>query len=239
MTMSKSSVWVRLWLGAAVATSIASCVAPPQAEPTSAAPDTVGGAKLAATAYYNSGDYLRDFARAAGPVNDWVRERAPKVSRPALILDIDETALSNWPVIVANDYGRFAGGPCLLPDGPCGWHAWDLLGRDTALDPTLQVYRTARSLNVAVFFISGRPESEREATERNLRAVGYTDYVRAYFAPDGAHYKSLADFKGPTRGQIASQGYTIIANVGDQESDLDGGFAERAYLLPNPFYYVP
>lgn len=233
------SVVTRLWLSAAIGAVVASCMAPPQPQPTSAAPDTVGGAKLNATAYHDSGDYIRDFGRAAQPVNDWLRERAPKVSRPALVLDVDETALSNWPVIVANDYGRFAAGPCLLPQGPCGWHAWDLLGRGTALDPTLEVYKTARSLNVAVFFISGRPESEREVTERNLHAVGYTDYVRAYFTPDDAHYASLADFKRPTRGQIASEGYAIIANVGDQESDLDGGFAERAFLMPNPFYYVP
>jgi len=41
------------------------------------------------------------------------------------------------------------------------------------------------------------------------------------------------------RGKIAAQGYTIIVNVGDQQSDLDGGYAERAYKLPNPFYYLP
>jgi hypothetical protein len=28
-------------------------------------------------------------------------------------------------------------------------------------------------------------------------------------------------------------------NIGDQMSDLDGGFAERTYKLPNPFYFIP
>jgi len=37
------------------------------------------------------------------------------------------------------------------------------------------------------------------------------------------------------RGEIC----TIIVNAGDQESDLAGGYAERAYKLPNPFYYIP
>jgi len=27
--------------------------------------------------------------------------------------------------------------------------------------------------------------------------------------------------------------------MGDEMSDLDGGFAERTYKLPNPFYFVP
>jgi acid phosphatase len=43
----------------------------------------------------------------------------------------------------------------------------------------------------------------------------------------------------PQRRQIEQQGYTIIANIGDQPSDLDGGFSEQTYLLPNPFYRVP
>jgi acid phosphatase len=57
--------------------------------------------------------------------------------------------------------------------------------------------------------------------------------------PVGAHFASAADFKAPQRGDIEEQGYTIIANVGDQPSDLEGGFAERIYLLPNPFYRIP
>ena len=33
-------------------------------------------------------------------------------------------------------------------------------------------------------------------------------------------------------------GYLIILNVGDQESDLTGGFADRTFKLPNPFYFI-
>ncbi len=57
--------------------------------------------------------------------------------------------------------------------------------------------------------------------------------------PDGAQYESAADFKAPQRQAIESEGYTIIANMGDQPSDLDGGFSERTFLLPNPFYRIP
>ena len=55
----------------------------------------------------------------------------------------------------------------------------------------------------------------------------------------GSHFNGAADFKAPTRAAIERQGYTILASVGDQRSDLDGGHAERGYLLPNPFYFVP
>ena len=38
------------------------------------------------------------------------------------------------------------------------------------------------------------------------------------------------------RRRIAEQGYTILLSMGDQESDLAGGYAERTFKLPNPFY---
>lgn len=218
---------------------LAACTPTPPPQPAPSAPANVGLAKLVAVKYHDSGEYMSDLARAAAPANDWLRQRAPQVSRPALVLDVDDTALSNWPVILANDFGRFPTGPCLLPEGPCGWHAWDLRGQDVPIVPTLQVFQTARALGVAVFFISGRPESERVATERNLRAAGYAGYEQAFFTPNGAHFASLGDFKAPTRQTIATMGYSIIANMGDQMSDLDGGFSEKTFKLPNPFYYIP
>ena len=44
--------------------------------------------------------------------------------------------------------------------------------------------------------------------------------------------------KAPLRAEIERAGYTIIANMGDQPSDLFGGHAEKMFLLPNPFYRV-
>ena len=56
------------------------------------------------------------------------------MSRPALVLDIDDTALTNWEVI--DDFGRIIGGRCdALPEGPCGWAAWDLLGKAPFIEP--------------------------------------------------------------------------------------------------------
>jgi acid phosphatase len=52
------------------------------------------------------------------------------------VFDIDETALSNWEVIKANDFGRFINGPCNVPHA-CGWCAWDLTAQSTVIQPTL------------------------------------------------------------------------------------------------------
>jgi hypothetical protein len=68
-------------------------------------PPNVGDAKAAATAYYDSGAYVRDLVLVAAEAGAWIAQRAPQVSRPALVLDIDDTALTNWEVIKASNRG--------------------------------------------------------------------------------------------------------------------------------------
>jgi len=41
------------------------------------------------------------------------------------------------------------------------------------------------------------------------------------------------------RARFEAVGYRIVVNMGDQPSDLAGGHAEKAVLLPNPFYRIP
>ncbi|MGI8959588.1 MAG: HAD family acid phosphatase [Bryobacteraceae bacterium] len=206
----------------------------------SSQPANVGDAKIAALTYHDSGTYERDLGIVAGEARNWLASRAAAIARPALVLDIDETALSNWEILKLDDFGRPIDGPCSPAlDGPCGWAAWDQLGRDPAIASTLQVFQQARTLKITVFFITGRPESQRTSTERNLIAAGYRGYERLYMVPIGPHFTSAADFKTPIRAEIEQAGYTIIANIGDQPSDLKGGHAEKNFLLPDPFYRVP
>ena len=203
-------------------------------------PANLGDLKFDATDYYDSGAYLTDLQLATAPAVAWITEETQRVDRPAVVFDIDETALSNWEAIKANDFGRGIDGPCNRPpQGPCGWLAWDLRAQSTVIQPTMDIFNTAKDRGTAIFFITGRNQPQRAATERNLQAVGYTGYTQLIMEPTGAHYVSAADFKAPQRAQIEQGGFTIIANVGDQPSDLDGGFAERTYLLPDPFYRIP
>jgi predicted secreted acid phosphatase len=46
-------------------------------------------------------------------------------------------------------------------------------------------------------------------------------------------------YKSGTRAYIESQGYNIVADFGDQFSDLEGGFADKLFKMPNPNYYLP
>ncbi|TWB27822.1 HAD family acid phosphatase [Nitrospirillum bahiense] len=211
-----------------------------QATPVADLPN-LGVVKTQLVAYHDSGAYDRDLARVAGEAGAWITARAatlPAGSHPALVLDIDETSLSNWPQLKINDFGYIKAGGCDLDRGPCAAPAWEMMGRATVIAPTLELYRQARAAGVAVFFITGRPEAEREATARNLAAAGYEGWAGLVLRAPGAH-GSAADYKMAERARIEAQGYTIIANMGDQDSDLAGGHAERTFKLANPFYFIP
>src|SRR3954451_644458 len=114
-----------LWVTAP--TAVAEPPAPPSPiVPAPVQPANIGDLKAEARSYYDSGAYLTDLQWAAWPAIPWIAERAVGLERPAGVFDIDETALSNWVAISANDFGRVIGGPCTqLPQGPCGWQAWD------------------------------------------------------------------------------------------------------------------
>ena len=212
--------------------------APPQAVGGSAAVPNLYEAQRQVDDYIQSGRYDADVAKVAGDARRWLEERATIAVKPAIVLDIDETALSNWPAYRINGWGRVLNGGCDLQQGPCGLRAWQALGQLKALAPTLMLARRARELGVAVFFITGRPGNLREASERNLREQGY-EWTGVILEPEGAQFASAADFKAPERHKIAEQGYTIVFSLGDQESDLTGGYAERTFKLPNPVYYLP
>jgi acid phosphatase len=188
--------------------------------------------------YISSGRYEADFAKVASEAQAYVERRAPMTVKPAIVLDIDETSLSNWPAYKANEWTRVLNGGCNLEQGPCSIRAWQALGQSTALAPTLALAKRAKALGVAVFFITGRPESLRDATERNLREQGYA-WDQVILLPEGANFQSAADFKAPERKKIADRGFTVLISMGDQESDLKGGYAERTFKLPNPVYFLP
>jgi len=195
-------------------------------------------AKREVAAYVSSSRYEAEIASVTAQAIAHLEARAREGGKLAIVLDVDETALSNLPSLRANDYGFILRGPCELPAGPCGLGAWIAMGQAEPIRPVLELARRARARGVAVFFLTGRPERLRGPTERNLKAAGY-EWDGLILKPDALTTASAAEFKAPERRKLVDQGYTIVVNVGDQASDLDGGFAERTYKLPNPFYFVP
>jgi predicted secreted acid phosphatase len=202
---------------------------------TAVEPANLSALKQQINTYVTTGEYGKDVVRVAADANKYLTWRIPRgipkynktAQKLAVVFDIDETTLSNVRHIQANDYGYL----------PKVWDAWVAQGQATAIYPVQAVYNTAVNAGVDVFFITGRTPEGAAATERNLRQVGYETWARIIYKP--------ADFAEPTRGfkidarrKLAAEGYLIILNIGDQNSDLVGGYAERFFKLPNPFYIV-
>jgi acid phosphatase len=205
-------------------------------------PTNLGALKRRLLSYKCFGAHDRDIARVLASARRYVELRAARVRKPALVLDIDETALSNWRQMLANDFGYIIEGACdLQPHFACGVNAWEKSARAEAIKPTLDLFNAAKAKGVAIFFISGRADGdqERAATEKNLRGAGYEGWAGLMMKPRGMSGTSAADYKSAERAKIEKLGYRIIANVGDQLSDLRGGHSERRFRVPNPFYFIP
>ena len=220
----------------------ATCPKVPYAHtPEATQPPNLGELKLALLDYKCFGAYDADVAKVLAGATAYVEQRVADVTKPALVLDIDETALSNWFEILTNDFGYIADGPCnLRSNEACGWRALELSAHAEAITPTLALFNTAKAKGVAVFFITGRSgdTQRRAATEANLRSAGYAGWTDLVMRSEDNRTLTAKNYKTAQRAKITAQGFTIIANVGDQQSDLDGGYSERVFRLPNPFYFV-
>lgn len=183
--------------------------------------------------YHDSGIYEKELNDVIAKAQLYIVSQAnePEASKKklAIVLDIDETSLSNYDRMAKL---HFAANSKQLQQA--------ILAADaTAIKPTLVLYNEALKLGISVFFVTGRDESALEATKANLQNAGYKNWSGLYLRPTSYEQPSIVDFKAQTRALISKKGYTIIATIGDQYSDLLGGYAQKEFKLPNPFYFLP
>lgn len=187
--------------------------------------------------YHDSGDY--DYAitgvdqKAAAYLLDRITTNmqlpTQQQKKLAVVFDIDETALSNYPDMKSLDFGGTQQSVAALI----------AKGHDAALSPSLALYKMALKHKVAVFFITGRPVSMQQTTSANLKKVGYTTWQQLIMRPNDYAKPSIVAYKSAARAQIEKSGYDIVMNIGDQNSDLAGGYADKGFKLPNPYYFLP
>ncbi len=92
---------IAIWLWSAIA--LAQPTAAGSEQPS--APPNLGLYKIELTRYWESGRYESGLAAVADQAKAWLTQRASRKGKLAMVLDIDETSLSNWPVIKADDFG--------------------------------------------------------------------------------------------------------------------------------------
>lgn len=186
-------------------------------------------------AYHDSGEYEKEITAVIKKARAYINARAKKNARSphpqklAIVLDIDETSVSNYHYMLAR---QFIATKEQLHN--------EINNADSpAIKPIIPLYQDALKQDVSVFFITGREESLREATKKNLKRRGFHIYSGLYLKPNDYNKKSIIPFKSKAREMIERKGYHIIATIGDQCSDIRGGFAEKGFKVPNPYYYLP
>jgi acid phosphatase len=183
--------------------------------------------------YYDSGQYEKDvqitIKQAKAQIDNLLKQETSSSKKLAAVFDIDETVLSNWPAMKNDNFFYF----------PDKFKTWINKAHAKPILPVKNLYDYLQQHNVTIFFITGRLEEHRQATIQNLKAAGFTGYKKLYLMPDISPKPNAAIYKTNIRRSLELNGYKIIVSVGDQYSDLCGGYAETLIKLPNPFYFIP
>jgi len=187
--------------------------------------------RAAMVKYVESGTYEKELATAYTEAKTFLDSKI-KDAKPneklAIVMDVDDTVLSNWNDMKRLDFTRNKEALVVAY----------AQGKDPAIKPALDFFNYAKAKKVAIFFVSGRADSEeiRKFTTDNLHNQGFDGWTEMFLRPLNDENKSASTFKTATRKKLNDDGYSVILNIGDQESDLIGGHAQKIIKLPNPFY---
>ncbi|MFJ8728069.1 HAD family acid phosphatase [Streptomyces sp. NPDC004166] len=205
----------------------------------------------AAGVYQASPDspYAKDLAKIDAAAKSYIdkaaREDHRRGKKPAVVFDIDDTLLLSLDYEKRYNYTYNA----------TTWNDYVDRADRPPVFGSPELVRYAASKGVEVFYNSGLSETQRAGAVENLKKVGADvnlDTAHMFLKDKANPPAYLSDcatpttwtcttvqYKSGTRGHIEhALGYDIIANFGDQYSDLDGGNADRTYKLPNPTYFV-
>jgi acid phosphatase len=145
--------------------------------------------------------------------------------KPTVVLDIDETTMSNWACLDAAAFDLSGLATCVVES-------------KSKVFPAAKAFiKHARARKVRIAFITGAPEIVCPSRKKNLRAQGITTFT-LICRPASATGDTVVPYKSGERKKLQKAGATIVLNVGDQRSDLAGGGAKATVLLPNPIYKI-
>jgi len=175
------------------------------------------------------------------------RQGAAHGTKPAVVLDADDTTLWTYDMEVADMKFVF---------NPTRQDYWVQNKLFPATPGMPSLVAAASDAGCAVVGLTGRNTGQKAATLANLHEQGYPQFTdELYFTkwksgeqpPAYMQGKCVAyptcttiEYKSATRAHVEDDlGYDVVANLGDQWSDLKGGHADHVVKLPNPTYYLP
>jgi hypothetical protein len=205
-------------------------------------PNSIDGATVKLHTYSQTGAYVNEMQSIEADAIKDLDKAAKKhkfTATPAVVFDVDDTTLNTYNYEIYSNF-VFNG-------------TTNAAFVNAAIFPPVpgmpQLAAHATFDGYTIFYLTGRPESQRAATVQNLVNAGYAapdadhlylqDQVNQPWLSGCAPTCTRTQFKSLTRQHIESLGYDIVANFGDQFSDLNGGFADETFKLPNPMYFLP
>ncbi|MEV0288979.1 HAD family acid phosphatase [Kribbella sp. NPDC050820] len=202
-------------------------------------------------------NYAKEAKAVAAAGTRWISAPHHTKKTKAILLDVDDTSLATWNYEIASNWAY----------NPATNATYVLDQKFPAVPGMVDLVTTAEREGYAIFFLTGRGAAQEQATLGNLTADGvgvdagfpkpttlpngedglftkpavadYPDYLKSACASDPNGSCTTIHYKSATRAHIESLGYDIVANFGDQYSDLKGGYADRTFKVPNPNYYLP
>lgn len=207
-------------------------------------PQNIGKVTQDAFKYYDTGEYLHDVTLVDKQAIAYLKMRLSdcKVKKDlkhyAVVFDIDETLYSNAKLSrVISNVGALSFP--VLTSGNDYVMKYSKDFSPEVLKPTQKVFQFAKQHGLSIFIITGNREKLRPIVEKRLKEKKYAGWTQLVLQPNNLKVKKTADFKSNARKKIEKSGYHILVNIGDQESDLAGGYSEVGFKLPNPFYFLP
>lgn len=99
--------------------------------------------------------------------------------------------------------------------------------------PVIQLYHTCLKKGISCVIITGRKEGTKTATISNLSKVGIRDWHSIFFKPARGKI-ATADYKRDIRKSLSEDG-TILFNIGDSDTDFEGGYNGTIFKLPSRY----
>lgn len=177
--------------------------------------------------YYECGQYDKDLEAI---VNKTIKhfEKVPVHNNTAVIFDIDDTVLSDYGNEKSISFGYI----------PKLSHAWIMQANAPAIAQTKKLYNYLINRGFKVIFLTGRLHHEYEATLKNLTEQGFKGFDRIIVRSPEEEKLSAQEYKTAHRKQLTEEGLDIVGSIGDQLSDLEGGYAGYKVKLPNYRYMI-
>ena len=207
-------------------------------------PTNIANVTKTAFDYYNSGDYFKDIEAMDQSAMAYLKQRISSgdvkkdPSHFAVVFDIDETLYSNIGFEKATLNIGATAFPLLTSGKDYTIKYTDDIKPKTLLS-TQKLFEFAKENGLSIFIMTGNYENMRPVVEGRLKETNYSGWTKLILKPDDLKVNKTSDYKAAQRQLIEKNGYHILENIGDQDSDLEGGFSEMSFKLPNPFYFIP